>query len=69
MKFDEVLRDLAGDAIDQANQEFLRQHDRHDFSAFTVDRSAISQGGHTFRIKVEFEPNPMSALQLAVQRN
>lgn len=69
MKFDEVLRDMAIHAIDNANNEFLRQHEKHEFSAFTAERSCISEGGHTFRIIIEFEPNPLSALGLAVARN
>lgn len=69
MKFDEVLRDMADHAICDANNEFLRQHEKHEFSAFKTERKAISEGGHTFRIIVEFEPDPLSALQLAIARN
>jgi hypothetical protein len=69
MKFDEVLRDMAEHVIDEANQKFLIQQHGHDFKPFTCERSVISDGGNTFRIKVEFEPDPMSALMLAVERN
>lgn len=69
MKFDDVLRDMANHAIDDANNEFLRHQRCHEFLAFKVERKSISEGGHTFRVVVEFEPDPMLALQLAVQRN
>lgn len=69
MKFDEVLRDLADHAIDEANTAYLGQQSRHDFKSFTTERHVITDGGNIFRVKVEFEPDPMSALQLRVERN
>lgn len=69
MKFDEVLRDLAGHAIDEVNDRFLAQHEWHNFAPFTVERQAITDGGSTFRIKVEFEPDPLEALMRAVAKN
>lgn len=69
MRFEDVLKDMAAHAVEAANQEFLRQHEKHAFAPFEVERSAISEGGHTFRVTVEFEPDPMEALKLAVARN
>lgn len=69
MKFDDVLKDLAGHAIEDANTIFLVQLKLHDFQPFTVERDVITDGGSKFRIKIEFEPDPIEALQPAVARN
>lgn len=69
MKFDEVLRDLAGHVIDDANTKFLIQHRGHDFKPFSCEREVITDGGSKFRIKIEFEPDPMEALMRKVARN
>ena len=69
MRFDEVLQDLARHAIVEANDKFLAQQKWHSFKPFTVERQAITDGGSTFRIKVEFEPDPVEALARKVARN
>lgn len=69
MKFDEVLTDLAQHVIEEANQRFLIQHKGHDFKPFTCERQVITDGGSTFRVKVEFEPDPIEALMRDVARN
>lgn len=69
MKFDEVLRDLAGHAIDQANDNFLAQHAGHNFAPFSVERQAFTAGGSKFKITIEFEPDPMESLMRKVAQN
>lgn len=69
MKFDEVLLDLAQHAIEDAATVFAVQHSRHDFKPFTCERQVITDGGSTFRVKIEFEPDPVEALMRAVARN
>lgn len=69
MKFNEVLEDLARHAIDDAAMKFDVQLRGHDFQPFTTERSVITDGGSTFRVRIEFEPDPMEALTRAVARN
>ena len=69
MRFDEVLQDLAMHVIEEANTKYLIAQNGHDFKPFTCERQVVSDGGNIFRIKVEFEPDPASALRLAVERN
>lgn len=69
MKFDEVLKDLAAHCVDEANGKFLIQHASHDFKPFTCERQVMTDGGSTFRVKIEFEPDPVEALMRAVARN
>jgi hypothetical protein len=69
MNFEDVLKDMAGHVIEEANMKFEAQRKWHNFLPFTCERQCLTEGGSTFRIKVEFEPNPSAALDLAVSRN
>lgn len=69
MKFNEVLEDLAHHAIEDAAMVFDVQLRGHDFKPFATERSVITDGGSTFRVKIEFEPDPVEALARAVARN
>lgn len=69
MRFDEVLTDLASHVIDEANTKFLVQHESHEFTPFSCEREVITDQGSKFKIKIEFEPDPVEALMRAVGRN
>lgn len=69
MEFREVLEDMAHHVMDDAEMKYESQRRWHEFAPFECERQVLTDGGNTFRIKVEFEPNPASALMLAVERN
>lgn len=69
MKFDEVLHDMANHVINDANNEFLRQREKHAFAPFECERTSFSAEGNKFRVAITFEPDAIEALRLAVAKN
>jgi len=61
---------LANHVIDDATGLFNTQHQFHKFEPFiTCQREVITDGESKFRIKVEFEPDPIESLALLVAQN
>lgn len=61
MTFEDVLIDLTAHVVAEANQTFLVARTGHSVKPFSSERTFITDGGHTFRVKVEFEPNQNAA--------